>query len=152
MSIAAFRPSFLYYAGPSKPAALYENRFGSFGAVAKFLQGAGTALLAYSGAGAIAGPAGAGAPGASDFTTLDGFTQAILEGRLTGPAQLLAGAFLFLAAGRRHARMLGLFAGLALVILHAQGVTLAEMLSVGGDIVMRLVNGLIALAWDLNAT
>jgi len=152
MSIAASQPSRLFYAAPAKPAALYRYRFGSLGAVAKFLQGAGTALLAYSGAGAIAGPAGAGAPAASDFTTLDGFTQAVLEGRLTGPAQLVAGAFLFLAAGRCNARMLGLFAGLALVILHAQGVTLAEMLAVGGEVAAPIAKGLTALARDLNAS
>lgn len=139
MVTASYGQPVFYYAAPSKPAALYDRGFVSIGAVAKFLQGAGTALLAYTGAGNLTGASGAGVPGVTDFTTIDGFTQAMLEGRLTGPAQLIAGAFLFIAAGRCNARMLGLFAGLALVFFYSQGVTLAEMIQIGGDLVGKLV-------------
>lgn len=126
----------LYYGAPSKPSALYDLRFGSLEAIVKFGQGAGAALAAFAGVNNVTGVAGAapGAPTLTDFTTLDGFTQAMLEGRLTGPAQLVAAAFLFLAAGRCTARLMGLFAGLGLVYLYMQGATLSEALQLAGEL------------------
>lgn len=132
-------PSF-YYGAPTKPRALYALRFGPIDPIVKFGQGAAAALAAYSGVNNVTGVAGAapGAPTIADFTTLDGFTQAMLEGRLTGPAQIIAAAFLFLAAGRCTARLVGLAAGLALVYLYLQGATLSEALQLAGDLGDRI--------------
>ncbi len=126
----------LYYGAPTKPSALYDLRFGSIDTIVKFGQGAGAALAAFAGVNNVAGAADAtpGAPTMSDFATLDGFTQAMLEGRLTGPAQMIAAAFLFLAAGRCTARLVGLFAGLALVYLYMQGMSLSEALQLAGEL------------------
>ncbi|MFZ5617785.1 MAG: hypothetical protein ACOZAA_10760 [Pseudomonadota bacterium] len=146
MAHAATGHPIVYYAPPSKPAALYERHFPSIGAVRKFAQGAGTALLGFSGANAMTGEAAAGAPTVADFTTLDGFTQAVLEGRLTGPAQLIAGAFLFLAAGRCTARLLGLFIGLTLIYFYMQGVTLTDMLRYAAGASARVAEALSAFA------
>ena len=132
----------LYYAGhSSKPAALRSDRLRSFGPVAKFLEGSGAALLAYSGAGAVTDGAG-GIPAAGDFASLDDLTRAALEGDFTGPAQLAAAAALFIVAGRSNARMIGLFAGLAFIYFYSQGVTLSEMLAAGAEIVGRLSQAL----------
>lgn len=140
MTRALAQAPLFFYAQPSKPSALYGGWFGSVDTVRKFAQGAGTAMLAYAGANNVtgAGAAASGVPVATDFTTLDGFTQAVLEGRLTGPAQLLAGAFLFLAAGRCTARLVGLFAGLALVYLYMQGHTAAEGFELTKDFASRI--------------
>lgn len=146
MAHAAIGQPLVYYAPPSKPAALYERHFPSIGALRKFAQGAGTALLGFSGANNMTGATAGGVPTVADFTTLDGFTQAVLDGRLTGPAQLIAGAFLFLAAGRCTARLLGLFAGLALVYFYMQGVTLADMLRYAAGASARFAEALSAFA------
>ena len=106
MAHALTQAPLFFYSQPTKPRALNDRWARLAGALRKFAQGAGTPLLAYAGAANVTAEA-AGAPMATDFTTLDGFTQAILEGRLTGPAQLIAGAFLFLAAGRCAARLVG---------------------------------------------
>ena len=129
-------PSF-YYGAPTKPRALYALRFGPIDPIVKFGQGAAAALAAFSGVNNVAGAA-PGAPTIADFTTLDGFTQAMLEGRLTGPAQIIAAAFLFLAAGRCTARLVGLVAGFALVYLYLQGATLSEALQLAGDLGVRI--------------
>lgn len=139
MAYAPAQVPAIFYAPPSKPAALYGNSFHSVDTVRKFAQGAGTALLAYSGAGDMsAAAAGGGMPALAELTSIDSFTQAVLEGRLTGPAQLIAGAFLFLAAGKCTARLAGLLAGAALIYLYTQGHTLAEGLQLARDLTVRL--------------
>ncbi|OFW99827.1 MAG: hypothetical protein A3E78_07220 [Alphaproteobacteria bacterium RIFCSPHIGHO2_12_FULL_63_12] len=138
MAQALTQAPLFFYAQPTKPSAL-GNRWVRFVDTArKFAQGAGTPALAYSGA-ANAADVGGMAPTVTDFTTLDGFTQAVLDGRLTGPAQLIAGAFLFLAAGRCTARLVGLAAGVALIYLYTQGHTLAEGLTLSKEFVSRLI-------------
>ena len=137
MAQALTQAPLFFYAQPTKPSALRSRWVRMIDTVRKFAQGAGTPLLAYAGAANVTAEA-AGAPMATDFTTLDGFTQAILEGRLTGPAQLIAGAFLFLAAGRCAARLVGLAAGAALIYLYTQGYTVAEGLTLSKDIASRL--------------
>jgi hypothetical protein len=126
----------------SKPAALYELRSGPIAAAIQFFQGLCAALLAYAGVGNVSGADGPGAPVAADFSTLDGFTQAVLEGRLTGPSQMLTATFLFFLAGGRNARLAGLLTGLALVFAHAQGVTLADGLSFLGEYGARAIAAL----------
>lgn len=128
----------IYYAPPSKPRALYYGPAHLIETARKFIQGAGTALLAYMGAGKMANASVAGASTISDIMTIDGLTQAVAEGRLTGPAQLAAALFLFLAAGRCVARMVGLAAGLAVIYLYTEGHTLAEGLSILKAIADRL--------------
>ena len=138
MAHALTQAPLFFYAQPTKPRALNDGWFRSIDSARKFAHGAGTALLAYIGAGNVTGAA-AGAPSAADLTTLDGFTQAVLEGRLTGPAQLIAGAALFLAAGRCTARLVGLAAGLGLIYLYTQGHTVADGVTLSREFAARLI-------------
>jgi hypothetical protein len=139
MTRALTQAPLFFHAQHSKPSALYGPQFGPIDAVRRFAQGAGTSMLAFAGARNVtgAGVAEGGIPVATDFTTIDGFTQAVLEGRLTGPTQLLAGAFLFLAAGKCTARLVGLFAGLALVYLFMQGHTITEVFDLSKEFASR---------------
>lgn len=136
MPVANALLSGLYYAPPSKPAALYPSRFPPFAGLRCFLQGIGSAIVAYSGAAATAAPGAQ--PSAADFVSLDAVTLAMLDGRLTGPAQILAALALFLTAGHSTARMMGLLTGLALVGLHIQGVTVRDALVFAGENLGRL--------------
>jgi hypothetical protein len=126
MSTAVSHAPVVVLGAPSKPRALYAHKH-SF---RQFVQGAGTAVLAYAGAGSMVGgvgdAAGAG-PALTDFASLEGITQNFVEGHLTGPAQLLAGALLFILAGKSSARVIGLFAGLLIMYLYSQGVTLDDV-------------------------
>jgi len=139
MSPAASLRAGLFAAPPSKPAALYAGRFGGLRC---FSQGFGSAVVAYSGAAASAAPGAA--PVAADFTSLDAFTLAVLDGRLTGPAQILAALALFLTAHHSMPRTLGLLTGLIAVLLHMQGVTLTDALALAGDGLRRLAGVLAA--------
>ena len=127
MSLATSVLSGLYLAQPSKPAALYAGRWPGFSGLRCYLQGIGSAIVAYSGATATAAPGAA--PVAADFTSLDAVTLAMLDGRLTGPAQILAAVALFLTAGQSTARILGLLSGMAMVGMHMQGVTIQDALT-----------------------
>ena len=138
MAQALTQAPLFFYAQSAKPAALYGGLPRSVDTARKFAQGTGTALLALAGANNVAGATTAGVPLMTDFTSVDGFTQAILEGRLTGPAQLIAGALLFLAAGKCTARLAGLLAGLALVYLYTQGHTVADGFDFAKDFTTRL--------------
>jgi len=138
MAHALTQAPLFFYAQPTKPSALNNRWVRIVDTARKFAQGAGTPILAYSGA-ANAADVAAGAPAITDFTTLDGFTQAVLDGRLTGPAQLIAGAFLFLAAGKCTARLVGLAAGAAIVYFYTQGHTVAEGLVIIKDFTARIV-------------
>jgi hypothetical protein len=126
----------LYFAPPSKPAALYAHRLPAFSGLRCYLQGIGSAIVAYSGATATVAPGAA--PAAADFASVDALTLAMLEGRLTGPAQILAAIALFLTAGHSTARMMGMLTGMALVGLHMQGVTLRDALFFASEELRRL--------------
>jgi hypothetical protein len=121
----------LHYAATSKPAALYESGFGRFGGLRCFSQGLGSAIVAYTGANATASPGGA--PLAPDFASLDAVTLAMLDGRLTGPAQILAALALFLTAHHSAPRLFGLLSGLVIVYFHMQGVTVGDALVFAGE-------------------
>lgn len=136
MSLATSVLSGLYFAPPSKPAALYAGRLPAFAGLRCYLQGIGSALVAYTGATTTAAPGAA--PAASDFASLDTVTLAMLDGRLTGPAQIIAAVALFLTAGHSTARAMGLLTGMALVMLHMQGVTVRDALIFAGDELRRL--------------
>lgn len=140
MSHASVFAAPMLYAPPSRPSALYAGRLQALDAVRKFGQGLGSAWLAYSGAQntATMTVAPASAAVASDFTSMEGFVQAVLEGRLTGPAQLAAGAVLFLVAGRCTARMLGLGLGLAALYFLQRGGSPADVVDAAGDLFVRL--------------
>lgn len=136
MAHALTQAPLFFYSQPTKPQALTDRRARLAGALRKFAQGMGTPILAYSGVSTASEVAGA--PSVADFATLDGFTTAVLEGRLTGPAQLIAGALLFLAAGRCTARLVGLAAGALLVYLYMNGATAADGLSLAKDFAARI--------------
>lgn len=136
MAHASFPLPSFYYAAPSKPAALYDRDFGRFGGLRCFSQGLGSAIVAYAGANTTATPGGA--PVATDFTSLDAVTMAMLDGRLTGPAQILAALALFLTAHHSTPRLLGLLAGMAIVYFHMQGVTVYDALVFAGEELRKL--------------
>ncbi len=141
MAMAAANSQFLYLPPPSKPRALHRSPLGAVHTLRKLTQGAGTAILAYTGAGSVVGTASADSGGITsftDFTTIDGLTQGMIQGHLTGPAQLVAGALLFLAAGRSSARMVGLFGGVALMYLYSQGVNLDDIWQYGQSFLTRI--------------
>jgi len=145
MSFSGIPASSFFFAPPSKPAALYSRGSGRFGGLRCFSQGFGSALMAFSGLSATAAPGGA--PVAADFTSLDAATLALLDGRLTGPAQILGAVGLFLTAHHAAPRMVGLLAGLAAVWFHAQGVTLGDALAVAGDGLSRIA-GILTSAFE----
>lgn len=136
MPLANALLSGLYFAPPSKPAALYAGRMPAFTSLRCYLQGIGSAIVAYTGATTTAAPGAA--PVAADFASLDAVTLAMLDGRLTGPAQIIAAVALFLTAGHSTARAMGLLTGTALVALHMQGVTLRDALVFAGEELRRL--------------
>ncbi len=125
-----------YYSAPSKPAALYDREFGRFGGLRCFSQGLGAAIVAYSGVNTTAAPGGA--PLVTDFTSPDAVTLAMLDGRLTGPAQILAAIALFLTAHHSTPRLLGLLAGMAIVYFHMQGVTVYDAFVFLGEELRKL--------------
>jgi hypothetical protein len=140
MSFSTSVLSGLYFAPPSKPAALYATRFAGVPGLRCYLQGIGAAIVAYTGATATAAPGAA--PVATDFTSLDAVTLAMLDGRLTGPAQILAAVALFLTAGHSTARTLGMLTGMTLIFFHMQGVTLRDALIFAGQELQRLAAAL----------
>lgn len=131
MSLSMSALSGLYFAPPPKPAALYAGGFTRFPGLRCYLQGVGSAIVAYTGATTTAGPGGA--PAIADFASLDAMTLAMLDGRLTGPAQIIAAVALLLTAGHSTARMLGMLTGMGLVMLHLQGVTVGDALVFAGE-------------------
>lgn len=96
------------------------------GGVRKFAHGAGSALLAFAGADSLTSSARATPSGEIDLSTIDGLMQSFLSGGLAGPLQIAGAAFLFLAAGRCAARMLGLLAAAGVIVLYLQGVTVED--------------------------
>lgn len=140
MSLATSVLSGLYFASPSKPAALYAGRLPLFSGLRCYLQGIGSAIVAYTGATTTAAPGAA--PVAADFTSLDAMTLAMLDGRLTGPAQIIAAVALFLTAGHSTARTLGMLTGMSLIFFHMQGVTLRDALIFAGQELQRLAAAL----------
>ncbi len=126
MTFASSLLTGLFFAPPSKPAALYYGRTGGFGGLRCFTQGFGSAIVAYSGATNTASPGAA--PVAADFTSIDALTLAMLDGRLTGPAQIIGAIVLFLTAHHGTPRLMGLLAGMTAVWLHMQGVSVQDAL------------------------
>jgi len=102
----------------------------TFDALRKFAQGAGSALLVFSGADSITGTAAASTGGVTpvmDFSSLDGIVQTIFSGALTGQMQIAAAIFLFIAAGQCIARFAGLVVAGIVMVLYLQGVTIEEV-------------------------
>jgi hypothetical protein len=96
----------------------------------KLAQGVGSALLVFAGADSISnGAAGAevGMPPLVDLGSFDGLTQSLLQGGLTGPAQIAAAVLLYIAAGHSHSRLFGFAIGVAAAALYLQGVTLEDV-------------------------
>ncbi len=100
--------------------------------VRKFTHGAGSALLVFAGADSLtAATSAAQIDDASriNLTTIDGVAQSLLSGALAGPLQVAGAAFLFLAAGKCTARLLGLLAAGAAIFLYLQGVALSDVVA-----------------------
>ncbi len=149
MSLASSLIAGLYFAPPSKPAALHYGRSGRFGGLRCFSQGFGSAIVAYSGASNTASPGAA--PVAADFLSMDALTQAMLDGRLTGPAQIIGAVALFLTAHHGTPRLLGMLAGMSAVWLHMQGVTLQDAL-VFAEAGLRQAAGILQAAHQATAS
>jgi hypothetical protein len=140
MSTIPYVPAFYY--GVAHDGRRYAGESHSRTAhIRKFAQGAGSALLVFAGADSLsdsAHAAAAGTPPIVDFTSLDGVTQSLMTGGLTGPVQILAAALLFLAAGRCMARFLGLIAVAGVMSLYLQGVTPSEIIHFLGQFSERV--------------
>lgn len=149
MSLASSLLTGLYFAPPSKPAALYYGRVGRFGGLRCFTQGFGSAIVAYSGASSTAAPGAA--PVAADFSSIEALTLAMLDGRLTGPAQIIGAIALFLTAHHGTPRLMGLLAGMVAVWLHMQGVTLQDAL-VFAEAGLRQAAGILQAAHQATAS
>lgn len=85
-----------------------------------------------------ASAAASGAPQMVDFSSMEGLLQTMFAGGLSGPLQIIAAVFLFLAAGKCVSRFLGLAIGATVLFLYMQGVTLADAQSFLTHFVQRL--------------
>lgn len=116
------------YASPYPSAAV--------GATRKFVQGVGTALLVFTGAGAMTRGAEAGQTSDAnfaslsntDFSSVEGLLQAVTSGQFSGPLQIILAVLLFVAAGQCVARFLGLAVAAVAIVLYMQGVTVPDVL------------------------
>lgn len=129
MSAVPFIQPVPYHASSSRSGRFTTPYPRSIGAARKFAQGAGSALLVFAGADSMtdsASAAATGSPPITDFSSLEGLTQTVLAGGLSGPLQIIVAAFLFLAAGRCVSRFLGLAVAASVLFLYMQGVTLQD--------------------------
>lgn len=106
------------------------ERFGAVGGAAGIskdaLQGAGAGLLALIGATQLTGGE-AFIAGGSNIDMLNQLWASLSGTGLTGPAQMLAGVALFLAARRTVSRTAGLLAFIAIAAAYANGMSLPDM-------------------------
>jgi hypothetical protein len=120
-----------FYPAPAPSRYKLDHSHLTLNALRKFAQGAGSALLVFSGADSMTGTAAASTGGVTpmmDFSTLDGIVQTIFSGGLSGQMQIAAAAFLFIAAGQCIARFAGLVVAGVVMILYLQGVTAEDVL------------------------
>ena len=130
-----------FYPAPAPSRYKLDHSHLTFAALRKFMQGAGSALLVFSGADAMTGPAVASAARTApimDFTSLDGAIQTIFAGGLNGQMQIAAAVLLFIAAGQCIARFAGLVVAGIVILLYLQGVTLDDVLVFSQHFVQRL--------------
>lgn len=113
------------YASPYPSAAV--------GAARKFVQGVGSALLLFAGAGAMtrSTPADQSQSALSslaslDYSSFESLFHAFSNGALSGPLQIGLAVLLFIAAGRCAARFLGLAIAAVFITLYLQGVTVDD--------------------------
>ncbi|MAW79065.1 MAG: hypothetical protein CMI63_02420 [Parvularcula sp.] len=138
MPAAARSISLPFYPAPSPSRYNSSHSHLTFPALRKFVQGIGSALLVFNGAGAITSPAAATTPAVADFSSIEGILATLMQGEYAGLAQIGAAAFIFLAAGQCVARFAGLIvAGLA-IVLYYQGVTVEDVLTFGNNFAERL--------------
>lgn len=135
MSASQIRHSGYYDTRPAYPA--FGGANGSVNAIRKFSQGAGAAVLMFSGADSLANGPQASASGAQpvmDISSLNGIAESLATGGLNGPMQIAGAALIFMLAGKSTARILGLIAAAVLIVMHLQGVSLNE----AGDFFARM--------------
>lgn len=105
--------------------------FGPLGGLTGFfkdaVQGACAGLLAFLGSLHMTDAPQLFAPLQSEIDVLDRVWQSFSAGGLAGPAELIGGLALFMAARRPMARTLGLLGFVAFAALYANGVTVPEM-------------------------
>ncbi len=132
---------------PAPSPSRYQGRHSHYtvDALRKFAQGAGSALLVFSGADAVANPPATAAGGfagidwsAVDFTSFEGMLGSFMNGPFTGPVQIVAAAMLFLMAGRCVARFFGLALGVTVLFLYTQGVTLEDAWTFAEHFIQRV--------------
>jgi hypothetical protein len=104
-----------------------------FAVFRKLGQGMGAGYFTVAGSSAVAAPA---AP--VDFSSLNGLADAFFSGGLNGPLQLAGAVFLFVSAGRCLVRFAGLILVIGAFILHAQGVSLNEVVAFASGFARRM--------------
>ncbi|GJL93287.1 hypothetical protein [Hyphococcus sp.] len=120
-----------FYPAPSPSKYKLDHSHLTLDALRKFAQGAGSALLVFSGADSVTSSAAASSAAIQpmmDFSSLDGIVQTIFSGGLNGQMQIAAAIFLFIAAGQCIARFAGLLVAGVVIILYLQGVTAEDVL------------------------
>lgn len=138
MPAAARTPLIPFYPAPSPSRYSSPHSHLTFPALRKFIQGIGSALLVFNGAGAITSPAAAATPAMADFSSVEGFLATLMQGEYAGLAQIGAAAFIFLAAGQCVARFAGLAAAAVAIFLYHQGVTLEDVFTFAGHFADRI--------------
>ncbi|WP_375202627.1 hypothetical protein [Hyphococcus sp.] len=139
MAAASKAVSLPFYPAPSPSRYSAPHSHYTFAALRKFIQGIGSALLVFNGAGAITSPATAAtAPVMADFSSVEGILATLMQGEYAGLAQIGAAVFIFLAAGQCIARFAGLAAAGLAIFLYHQGVTVEDVLTFAGHFTERL--------------
>ncbi|MEZ5891621.1 MAG: hypothetical protein R3C58_00515 [Parvularculaceae bacterium] len=140
MAAASFVQAIPFFPTPAPSRYQAPHSHYTLDALRKFAQGAGSALLVFSGADTVTSTpiAEAGMP-AFDISSIDGILASIMNGPFSGHFQILAAAFLFLAAGRCVARFFGLAIAAGVMFLSTQGVTVEDALSFADHFGQRLV-------------
>ncbi len=103
----------------------------------KFVQGAGSALLVFTGADTMAGAQTQDALTAADPASVDGWLTTILNSDYAGPTQILIAIFLFITAGHSIARFIGFGAAAIAIFMYIQGISPAEMWTVAENLARR---------------
>jgi hypothetical protein len=122
----------------SAPARVSGGRYPAFlDPLRRFAQGAGSALLVYTGAESFSNR-GSGELTLSDISSVDGALRALLQSDLSGPALVGAAVLLFLTAGHSIARFIGFAAAALLLFMYVQDIGLQDVWTLIENFAQRL--------------
>lgn len=108
-----------------------------FQQIRKFAQGAGSAVLVFTGSGSMSEGAAQDALTAADPASIDGWLTAILNSDYAGPAQIIAAIFLFITAGQSIARFIGFGVAAIAIFMWWQGISPQDLWAMTGNLAQR---------------